>query len=666
MKYPFVKQRGFRDCGPASVLMLLKYYGGYVSLDKLCEILCVNNKGTTFYHIVLALKSFGFSADGYKYDDLSFFNSPCIAHVTSYSYNHYVVIWKVDFKKRYVLIGDPSFGNKKVCFNEFLDMWSGNVITATPHGKIVNDGKPKVFDFIFKLVRPHIGKIIFIGILSLFSVVFSFVLSFSMQMVITYVNSNFLLSIFTGLICIILLNLFVSYFRNSLLLKFSHSLDESLFINTFSHVIKLPHGVRFRKTTGEIISYFNDLLLIKNVISKFFLSVFIDFPIVMFVFVYYLFFYFIFFLCGLLVFGLYLLLHFFYKNKTFYLSDEVLRNKAMVNSYITEHISGIETVCNLNIGDKMIDEFKDKYYNYYNAEMRCDRIKVRTAFFNNSISYLSNFLILICGVFSIKNGLSVSSFITIYLLFSLMNNSLGSLLDYDFEFKDVLSSIRHIYGLYDKASFPKIHVNGDIEISNLSFSFDKITMVLKNVNLSIKKGSKILVTGKSGSGKSTLFKILKGYFRDYDGHASIGSFEVSKYDFDNVIYVSAFETLFTGRVCDNLSLRGFDSFNNKICEVDDFITDYDYILDENGVNMSSGQRQRISLSRALVGFDILIIDEGLVDVDESMERRILKNLFLLYGDKTIIFVSHRISNLDLFDRYIKMDSGKVVLDEVRA
>lgn len=665
MKYPFARQRGYRDCGPASVLMLLKYYGGYVSLDKLSEVLCVNNKGTTFYHIVLALRSFGFLSEGYKYEDLSFFKTPCIAHVIKDSFNHYVVIWKVNFKKRYVIIGDPSFGNKKVCINEFLDIWSGNVITATPHGKIINEDEPKVFKIIFKLLRPYVKKIVIASIFSFLSVMCSFVLSFSIQLIIMHINSNLLLGIFTFFICVIFLNLFVSYFRNVILLKISHGLDKSLSLDTFSHIIKLPHAARFRKTTGEIISYFNDLLLIKDVISKFLISIFIDFPIIIFVFGYFFFFDLVFAFSIVLILVLYLVVHFFYKSRLYYLSDEVLRNKAMVNSYITEHISGIETVNNLNIEDKIIDDFKEKYYNYYRAVNRCDRVKIFFSIFNNSVFYLFDLLVLIYGVFSVKNGLSISHFMTIYLLTTLMNNSFMSLFDFSVQFKDVLSSVHHIYDLYDSTSFPLIHVNGNIEIKHLKYSFDKVNDVLKDVNLFIKMGSKVLVTGKSGSGKSTLFKILKGYFRDYSGSVKINSFNVSLYEFKNIIYVSAFETLFSGRVYDNLSLRRFDNLNNKICEIDDFIYDYDYILDENGINMSSGQRQRISLSRALSDFDILIIDEGLADVDENMERRILKKMFLLYGDKTIIFISHRISNLDLFDRYIKMDNGRVVLDEVR-
>ena len=80
--------------------------------------------------------------------------------------------------------------------------------------------------------------------------------------------------------------------------------------------------------------------------------------------------------------------------------------------------------------------------------------------------------------------------------------------------------------------------NGNIVIKNLNFSYNKQTPILSNINLTIKSSHKILVTGNSGSGKSTLFKILKGYYKDYEGSITIGNKNLKKYFFKNIIYVS--------------------------------------------------------------------------------------------------------------------------------
>ena len=100
-----------------------------------------------------------------------------------------------------------------------------------------------------------------------------------------------------------------------------------------------------------------------------------------------------------------------------------------------------------------------------------------------------------------------------------------------------------------------------------------------------------------------------------------------------------------------------------MCFVDKIIDSnlgYNMMIEENGFNLSGGEKQRIFLARTLLKkFNILIIDEGLSQVDVNMERKILKNIFDKFKDKTIIFISHRLDNLDLFDNLIRIENGVV-------
>ena len=123
--------------------------------------------------------------------------------------------------------------------------------------------------------------------------------------------------------------------------------------------------------------------------------------------------------------------------------------------------------------------------------------------------------------------------------------------------------------------------------------------------------------------------------------------------------------MFTGTLIDNLNLKHSNSISKQICEIEEFSKDNYQIIEEDGFNLSGGQKQRIVLARALNNFNILIIDEGLNQVSVDMERRILKKLFDNYYDKTIIYISHRLDNLDLFDKFIKIKDGTVVVDVMR-
>ena len=139
---------------------------------------------------------------------------------------------------------------------------------------------------------------------------------------------------------------------------------------------------------------------------------------------------------------------------------------------------------------------------------------------------------------------------------------------------------------------------------------------------------------------------------------------------ENIVYVGQNEVFFTGPLLDNLTLRVNDyekamhiSMASDILNKDSL--GYYMLIEENAFNLSGGQKQRIALARALQKFKIILIDEGFSQIDVSMERQILRNIFNNYKDKIVIVVSHRLDNLDLFDRYIKMHSGKIIIDERR-
>ena len=134
----------------------------------------------------------------------------------------------------------------------------------------------------------------------------------------------------------------------------------------------------------------------------------------------------------------------------------------------------------------------------------------------------------------------------------------------------------------------------------------------------------------------------------------------------NIVYVSQNEILFSDTIYNNIDSNNIINIS-KICLVDEIIKNnqlgYNMLIEENGFNLSGGEKQRIILARALAcDFDIIIIDEGLSQVDNNMERMIIKNLFKNYSNKTIIFISHRLDNMDLFDKVIKIEKGKIVDD----
>lgn len=223
-------------------------------------------------------------------------------------------------------------------------------------------------------------------------------------------------------------------------------------------------------------------------------------------------------------------------------------------------------------------------------------------------------------------------------------------------------------GLLDKK------IKGNIKIKNLSLELNNKN-IINNLNLNITEGQKLMIIGKSGSGKSTLFKILMKYYKINRNQIYINDIDYNDYKTSNGIkYISQQEILFTDTLYNNVNLDNddLDKFLEiaRICKLDEIIkeenTGYNMLIEENGFNISGGQKQRIILARALMQqFNILLIDEGLNQVDINLERKILKNMFKRFKDKTIIVISHRLENMDLFDQVVELNDGKITNNLIR-
>ena len=657
-KYPYVKQRGLKECGPACVQMILKYYHGYLSIDKLSEMMYTNQNGTTAYHINETLKNLGFNSNGFKNSRLSDLKLPCIAHVIiKHSYKHYIVIYKINQKKKTILIADPATSLKHITFDEFKQIWTGITIQMYPVKPVTYEKQPKILSFLWYYIKKNWKLVLLVNIISLFATLAALLSSLFLPIIINC-DKKVVSDIFLTFFFIFLIKDLLNFIKNKLLLNLNLKLDKQLTLDIFWKIINLPYRYYRRKTTGEVMSYFNDLYIIKNAITHLSKTILIDLPmlILVIVIIYHINYQIIIF--TFLLVGIYYYIH---KALSTFKLDEITRQKYQVNSYVAESISAFETIQNLNVKSKINKNFVSTYQNL-NKKIKNIYFRHENLFLIQNI--LENLILLFIIWLLVQNDISV--LITVYLLLSIFLNILKNFFDFSYNLDELKYAISNIIQLdYSKAELIKLNSN-NIIIKNLSFSYDKLTMTLKNINCIIKDQSKVLVTGSSGSGKSTLFKIIKGYYSDYEGSIIIGDKNIKNKNFEDIIYVSSKEFLFTGSLIENLKLKSFNQNSINICEIKSLCQNNFYqLIEENGFNLSSGQKQRIALARALCDFQILILDEALSQVSVDMERRILKKLFKTYSNKTIIYISHRLDNLDLFDHFIKIKDGQIILNTRR-
>ena len=659
-KFPIYLQEGIKDCANACIMMILKYYKGNINPIKLSEFLKTTKNGTSAYNIVETLKYLGFNSYGIKTDIDNIKPLPAIAHVVAgKSYKHFIVIYKIDYKKKKILIGDPAKGLRWIDINDFLKIWTSIIIVMYPVKNIVNEKTINFYSFISKFINPFIKKIMLIGILSFLVTILSIINSFFFQMIIETKQIVVILILF---VVISLIKIVIEYFRNNLLIKLTNKIDYNVSTTVFEKIIYLPYSYYQGRTSGEISFRINDLKNVKNLITNSTLILFTDLPLMFMsaLFLIYLnyklFFISLFFLLVIT----FISLNYHKKIKKYI---DLSKNKSAENtSYMVESIEGFETIKGSKLETKMVNKFKNKYSSFNKELFRLGKIYNKLDFHKDLISSLNILCIISLGLYFFKQNLiEFGFFITFVILYSYFENSFKNILNLDLDFNDSFISLKRII---DIISYKNIKIKNNnyqnILMEDVYLNINN-KQVLNGINFKIKKSEKVLVMGKSGSGKSTMLKLLMKYYVPDKGIIKSGNKEI--------LYVSNNEKLFRGSLLDNLLIHNDNNLEKvtNMCELDEILNNdlgMYQLIEENGLNLSGGQRQRIALARTLMKkFDVLLIDEGFSQMDLSLERRILKNIFSNYEEKTIIVVSHRFDNADLFDRVIKLENGRVTFDE---
>jgi len=227
----------------------------------------------------------------------------------------------------------------------------------------------------------------------------------------------------------------------------------------------------------------------------------------------------------------------------------------------------------------------------------------------------------------------------------------------------------------NNGKFTSNDLDGNIEFSNVNFSYNMNEQVLHNINFNIKKGEKVAIVGATGAGKSTIINLLTRFYEIQKGSIKINGFEIRDLELNflrsKIALVLQDVFLFADTLLNNITLWKedipFTSVVNsaKKIGIHDFIMSlpngYNYNVKERGVMLSQGQRQLVSFLRAyLQDPSILILDEATSSIDSNFEELIQNAIQKITKDKTSIIIAHRLSTIINSDKILVMDSGKLV------
>ncbi|MDP2076980.1 MAG: ABC transporter ATP-binding protein [Sulfuricurvum sp.] len=235
---------------------------------------------------------------------------------------------------------------------------------------------------------------------------------------------------------------------------------------------------------------------------------------------------------------------------------------------------------------------------------------------------------------------------------------------------DIIHSDLHYH--HQQEGNELINFTDKVIIQNLTFGYDPNKPILQNINLIIKKGSKIAITGESGSGKSTLVDIIIGLYKPYYGSVTIDNTVLDDTNVKSwrgkIGYIPQSIYLFDGTVGENIAFgSNYDIEKIDEClkkaKLFDFLqtqSGRDTLVGEAGIKLSGGQKQRIAIARALyINPEILVLDEGTSALDNETEALIMDEIYNLCFDKTLIIIAHRLSTLKKCEKIYKLDNGSL-------
>ena len=667
-----------------SLKYILDFYFGEISLNTIVSFSAKSNKGFTQELAIDVIKEvglFGVARDMKALDIPNHFlpciifdekDSPYILRKKSKECYLYDPITNSEIKK------DISYlKNFKKAILVFRD---------SKKEKILDEIKGK--DWFWNPIKKFWKSYVEIGILTLFINIFALALPlFSMSVYDRVVPNNATETLFVlaiGVVIILLFDVFFKSVRNYIIEKVGKELGVYLEEELLKRVLSIQSQYD-NMLVGTKANLFRELALIKDFFATksivqvvdfpfFFLAVtviFIISPMIA--------------LVPLLVAILVIVFNFAMQVPISNLSKKNIENIQAKHSFLVETIQGSEII-------KLSNARSTKLFNWRNIIAVTDSITHKIQSLNvfsmnlsQTVIQFVTLLVIIVGVFEIANkNLSVGGLIAVTILSSRAMVPVIQVSMMAIKLKEIKESLNNINDFWhlplenDKnIEIGLGEIKGNIEFKNVDFYYKNSKYPsLENCNIKIKEGERVGIIGQTGAGKSTFLRILTGLDSPTKGSVYLDGHEISTIHpieiRQNIGVMPQDPFLFSGTLKENIELSTPISKEKlmeliKITGLEDLVKKSGQgdglQVGERGSNLSVGQRHLVALARALINNPpILILDEPTTGLDVGLEKTLISHMKQVLENKTLIVITHRFAALDLVDRIIVLNQGKVVAD----
>ncbi|ESU24507.1 ABC transporter-like protein [Flavobacterium enshiense DK69] len=701
-KFPFYKQADYKDCGPTCLKIVSKHYGKTLRIQELRNLSETTREGSNLLFLSDAAEKIGFRTLGVKInlERLEEAPLPCILH---WNNNHYVVLYKT--KKNTYFISDPAQGLLAYSKEELLKFWIGNnadentqegiALLLEPTPKFhqsefdIEEKKGLGFGMLYQYLWRYKSFLIqlSIGLLasSLLQLIFPFLTQSIVDVGIQNQNINFIYMILFAQLFLFAGRTGLELIRSWITLHLSTRINISLISDFFIKLMNLPISFFDVRMTGDIMQRINDHRRIERILTTSSLNVLfsvINMVIMGGVLAYYnLQIFFVFFGGSLLYFGWITL---FLKRREA-LDYKRFSEVSQEQSKVMELINGMQEI-------KLHNAEKQKRWGWEYVQARLFRVSIKGLVLEQTqtigssvINELKNIFILFLSAKLVIDGeITLGMMMAISSIVGSLNGPITQLIGFVREVQDAKISLARLSEIHEREDeigqeehqIHDVPQNEDIHIKDISYRYlGTDASVLENLNLTIPANKVTAIVGVSGSGKTTLMKLLLKFYEADKGEVAIGNTQLKNISQkawrNNVGAVMQEGFIFNDTIANNIAV-GVDVIDKQrlvyaadVANIKEYISGlplgYNTKIGSEGVGMSTGQKQRLLIARAVYkNPEMLFFDEATSALDANNEKEIMRKLDVFFKDKTVVVIAHRLSTVMNADQIVVLDKGKII------
>ena len=692
-KVPVIMQLEALECGAAALDMVLAYYGLWVPLERVRADCGVSRDGSNARNILRAARSYGLTAQGYRYEPETLRREgkfPCIIH---WNFNHFVVLDGFRGDKAY--LNDPGQGSYSVPMAEFDNSFTGICLMLAPGPDFQPGGQPKsMAAFAKKRLRGAGVALVFVAlttaIAALINVIDPVLSRIFLDRLLTGQNPAWVPAFLAAMLLFGVVQIIVSWVQAVYTYKVNGKLSITANAGFMWHVLRLPveyfsqrmaGDISARQGTNETISdtLVQTLapLVLNTAMMVFYLAVMLRYSIPLTI-------------VGVASILINLAMAQLISKRRINILRVQMRDRGQLTGSTVAGIEMIETIKAAGAENGYFARWSGSQASVNACDVRYNKLDQHIGLIPPIVTTVTDAAILMLGVWLVMQGQFTAGMIFAFQsVMSSFSAPAADLLQASQTMQELRTDMERVEDVLeypvdvgcearpapenpDEVSYDKL--TGELELKNITFGYSRLAPpLIENFSMTLHPGSRVAFVGSSGCGKSTLAKLIAGLYQPWSGEILFDGKPIREID----------RNVFTGSlaVVDQDVILFEDTIANNIKMWDSSIEDYEmilaardahlhedimqrdggyqYKLREGGKDLSGGQRQRLEIARVLAQDPtIMIMDEATSALDAETEYDVVKSIKA--RGITCIVVAHRLSTIRDSDEIIVMDQGRVV------